>query len=127
MLLDLLALCETVIPDDDVIDHLDLIIATRTIDGALQTSASDIKYEVVNLLPAALEVDLATRGMVDLVGRHISVKLEQANKSWGLVCADFIANLTYHNRKKAEKAISAIKRLGAKDSWIVRTKIDMVK
>ena len=103
MLLDLLALCETVIPDDDVIDHLDLIIATRTIDGVLQTSASDIKSEVVNSLPAALEVDLATRGMVDLVGRHISVKLLQANKSWGLVCADFIANLTYHNRRKAEK------------------------
>ncbi len=33
----------------------------------------------------------------------------------------------YIDRKKAEKAISAIKRLGAKDSWIVRTKIDMVK
>ena len=33
----------------------------------------------------------------------------------------------YIDRKKAEKAISAIERLGAKDSWIVRTKIDMVK
>ena len=33
----------------------------------------------------------------------------------------------YIDRKNAEKAISAIKRLGAKDSWIVRTKIDMVK
>jgi len=33
----------------------------------------------------------------------------------------------YIDRKKAEKAISAINRLGAKDSWIVRTKIDMVK
>ena len=100
MLLDLLGVCETVIAGDDAIDHLDLIIATRTIDGELQTSASDIKHEVVNSLPAALEVDLVTRGMVDLVGRHISVKLMQANKSWGLVCADFIANLTYHNRKK---------------------------
>ena len=33
----------------------------------------------------------------------------------------------YIERKKAEKAISDIERLGAKDSWIVRTKIDMVK
>ena len=33
----------------------------------------------------------------------------------------------YIDRKKAEKAIFAIKRLGAKDSWIVRTKIHMVK
>ena len=31
------------------------------------------------------------------------------------------------DRKSAEKTISVISRLGAKDSWIVRTKIDMVK
>jgi len=31
------------------------------------------------------------------------------------------------DRKSAEKTISAISRLGAKDSWIIRTKIDMVK
>ena len=29
------------------------------------------------------------------------------------------------DRKKAEKAIGSIERLGAKDSWIVRTKIDL--
>ena len=29
------------------------------------------------------------------------------------------------DRKKAERAIETIKRLGAKDSWIVRTKIDL--
>ena len=29
------------------------------------------------------------------------------------------------DRKKAERAIESIKRLGAKDSWIVRTKIDL--
>ena len=28
-------------------------------------------------------------------------------------------------RKKAERAVESIKRLGAKDSWIVRTKIDL--
>ena len=33
----------------------------------------------------------------------------------------------YIDRKKAEKAISAIERLGVKDSWIVRAKIDMAK
>jgi len=31
------------------------------------------------------------------------------------------------DRKSAEQAISVISRLGAKDSWIIRTKIDMVK
>ena len=30
-------------------------------------------------------------------------------------------------RKKAEQAIESIERLGAKDSWIVRTKIDLGK
>ena len=29
------------------------------------------------------------------------------------------------DRKKAERAIESIERLGAKDSWIVRTKIDL--
>ena len=33
----------------------------------------------------------------------------------------------YADRKKAERAVAAIARLGAKDSWIVRTKIDMEK
>ena len=31
----------------------------------------------------------------------------------------------YVERKKAERAIETIKRLGAKDSWIVRTRIDL--
>ena len=31
----------------------------------------------------------------------------------------------YIERKKAERAIESIRRLGAKDSWIVRTKIDL--
>ena len=33
----------------------------------------------------------------------------------------------YVDRKKAEKEISSIERLGAKDSWIVRTKIYIIK
>ena len=33
----------------------------------------------------------------------------------------------FKDRKSAEKTISAITRLGAKDSWIIRTKIDMDK
>ena len=31
----------------------------------------------------------------------------------------------FADRKKAERAIESIERLGAKDSWIVRTKIDL--
>ena len=33
----------------------------------------------------------------------------------------------YMDRKSAENAIKTISRLGAKDSWIIRTKIDMDK
>jgi len=103
MLSDLLALCETVIPEDEVIDNLDFVVASRTIDGVLATSISNINEEIVKSLPVALEVDLATKGMVDLIGKHIKVRMDYANNSWGLVCADFIANLNYHNRKEHEK------------------------
>ena len=105
MLADLLALCETVIPDDDVIENLDLVVASRTIDGQLQTSVSNINDEIINSLPAALEVGLATKGMVELIGKHIKIHMDYANNSWGLVCTDFLANINYHNRKSAEKQL----------------------
>jgi hypothetical protein len=105
MVSDLLALCETVIPENDIIEHLDLVIATRTIDGERQTWESDVDKDILQSLPKALEMDLATKGMVELIGNHIQVKLQQANKSWGLVCADFIANLTYNNRNQNEKEL----------------------
>jgi len=103
MLSDLLALCETVVPENEVIENLDFVVASRTIDGVLATSISNINEEIVKSLPVALEVDLATKGMVDLIGKHIKVRMDYANNSWGLVCADFIANLNYHNRKEHEK------------------------
>jgi hypothetical protein len=105
MLSDILALCETVISDDESITHLDLIVASRTIDGHLQTTVSNIKSEIVSSLPIALEVDLATKGMVDLIGKHINVRMDYANNSWGLICADFLANLNYHNKKTNEKQL----------------------
>lgn len=103
MLSDLLALCEINVPEESIISNLDLIVASRTIDGELQTSISNIDTDVIKSLPLALEVDLATKGMVELMGKHIKVKMDYANNSWGLVCADFIANLNYHNRKVTEK------------------------
>lgn len=107
MLADLLALCETVVPEDEVIENLDLIVASRTIDGVLATSISNINEEIIKSLPIAMEVDLATKGMVELIGKHIKVKMDYANNSWGLVCADFVANLNYHNRKESEKTYLA--------------------
>lgn len=103
MLADLLALCETTLGENEMIDKLDLVVATRTIDGIRQTEKSDIKSDIIDNLPIAFEVDLATKGMVDLIGKHINIHMDYANNSWGLVCADFIANLTYHNRKENEQ------------------------
>ncbi len=103
MLADLLSLCETTLGEDETIEKLDLVIATRTIDGIRQTEKSHIKKDIIDNLPIAFEVDLATKGMVDLIGKHINIHMDYANNSWGLVCADFIANLTYHNRKLPEQ------------------------
>ena len=103
MLADLLALCETVVPEDDIIENLDLVVASRTIDGVLATSISNINEEIIKSLPVALEVDLATKGMVELIGKHIKVRMDYANNSWGLVCADFLANLNYNNQNEPEK------------------------
>jgi hypothetical protein len=103
MLADILAVCETTIPEDQVITKLDLVVASRTIDGKLQTTISNINQEIIESLPFALEVDLATKGLVDLMGKNIKVHMTYANESWGLVCADFLANLNYHNRKNNEK------------------------
>ena len=76
MLADLLSLCETVLDENKNIDKLDLIVATRTIDGILQTNISNIQQEIINSLPVAFEVDLATKGMIDLIGKHINVKMD---------------------------------------------------
>ena len=103
MLADILAICETTIPEDQVITKLDLVVASRTINGELQTTISNIDQDIIQSLPFALEVDLATKGLVDLMGKNIKVHMKYANESWGLVCADFLANLNYHNRKNNEK------------------------
>jgi hypothetical protein len=105
MLSDLLMLCETTIPENEVITNLDLVVASRTIEGELQTSISQIDNEIIKKLPLALEVDLATKGMVELIGKHIKIKMDYANKSWGLVCADFLANINYSNHEKNEKKL----------------------
>ena len=96
MMTDLIALMETAISDDTKIDGLDLIVATRTIDGIRQTSISDIKIDVLNSLKLAFESGLAARGIIDLLNNKINIELHYANDLWGLVCADFIANLTYN-------------------------------
>jgi len=104
MLSDILAVCETAVRENEKISKLDLVVASRTIDGVRQTTISDVHSDVLRSLPLSLEVDLATKGMIDLIGRNIEVHIVQAQKSWGLVSADFLANLSYNGRGKFDKA-----------------------
>lgn len=105
MLSDLLALCDTVLREGQVISHLDLVIATRTINGELQTTVANVNQDIINSLPLALEVDLTSKGMVELIGKHLKVHMDYANNTWGLVSADFVANLNYHQHHKNEKEL----------------------
>jgi hypothetical protein len=103
MVSDLLAVCETAIPDNADLSRLDIVVASRTINGIKQTNISDIHHDVIGALPAALEIDLATKGLLEIMGKNIKVHMDYANNSWGLVCADFLANINYHHRKEKEK------------------------
>ncbi|MGE4502512.1 MAG: hypothetical protein AB7D03_06555 [Thiomicrospira sp.] len=105
MLRDMIALVDSAIPDNEDLTHLDLVVAKRTIDGELQTTLDDLKKDVINALPEALEYDLASLGMTGLIGKNLKVTQDYANNLWGLVCADFIANINYHRKKQNEKEL----------------------
>jgi hypothetical protein len=98
MIFDLLSLFESVLPEDQRIESLDIVVATRTINGVRTTNVSDIEDDVIRKLPQALEVDLTTKGLVDIMGSKIKVQLGSAYKLWGLIVADFLANTTYNNK-----------------------------
>lgn len=105
MLFDMLSAIEMLIAEEEEIEQLTIVIAQRTIDGKRQNSNEIIRKNVLNQLPKALEEDLVSRGMVDLVGNKIDIKIEYANDVWGLVIADFIANITYNGNQSEEKKI----------------------
>lgn len=106
MLRDLLSIIDCSIPVGEKIENLDLVVATRTIDGDIQTSFADICSDILGYIPKETEYDLASLGIVDLINKNkLSVELMQANKSWGLVCADFISNLSYHRNKKDSQTL----------------------
>ena len=106
MLRDLISLIDSSLSYGDRIDNLDIIIATRTIDGERQTTISDICSDILGYMPKETEYDLASLGIVDLINsKRLNVKLDQANKSWGLVCADFISNLSHNKKQKESKLL----------------------
>lgn len=105
MLLDLIIQAETAIHQafDTEIAHLDLVIATRTINGVRQTTGLNVDQEILQALPKAIESDLVASGQIALLN-NIEVHFRDAKYQWGLICADFICNLTY-NDKFPENAV----------------------
>lgn len=99
MLLDLIIQAETAIHQafDTEIAHLDLVIATRTINGVRQTTGLNVDQEILQALPKAIESDLVASGQIALLN-NIEVHFRDAKYQWGLICADFICNLTYNDK-----------------------------
>ena len=99
MLLDLIIQAETAVHEffNSEITHLDLVIATRTINAVRQTTQFDIDQEILQALPKAIESDLVASGHIALLN-NIEVHMRDAKYQWGLICADFICNITYNQR-----------------------------
>ena len=91
------------------IEKLDLVIATRTINGIRTTTESDIQYDIIEKLPQSFVFDLSSIGLYSIVSKNkINIIMDCASKNWGLVCADFLSNLVYHRSKKNESELISI-------------------
>jgi len=99
MLTDLLALVQANLPEGPIVSF-QVIVATRTdAHGRRMTTHSQITEVVLESLQPSLETGLASRGLVDLVhGGRLTLRLGQAQSYWGLIMADFCANLLYNRR-----------------------------
>lgn len=93
MLLDLLALADTMLPDDRDEAPLQIIVARRQRAGTAMSTREDLLADVVERIEDAVETGLAARGLLTRVdARHL--RIWPAAESAGLAVADFIANLT---------------------------------
>ena len=108
MLQDLLALADSSLTEE--VTGIDLVIATRTINGILQTNVSDIQSSVLDNIRGAMEEGLAARGLVSSIdAQQIHVHQLNAKNHWGLRTADFLANLIFHRAE--DEAAHIIARL----------------
>lgn len=99
VLLDLIALADSVIPPDEPVEALELRVASRTKDGVRLTDEDEIQ-ETLDRVLDAMEVDLASRGLMGLIDRD-NVDICKQSESWLLTVADFWCNSVY-NRDHAE-------------------------
>ena len=112
MVLDLLLQAETAVVEkfNTDIERLDLVIATRTINGVKQTTSGEIYQEVLQSLPKGLESDLVATGQLALLGSNLNLSMENAKRFWGLINADFICNLTYNQvHEESHQLVSKLK------------------
>jgi hypothetical protein len=108
MLLDLIALAESTIPENIKLSGFDIVIATRTNkdSGERMTTLVDLNQDVVARISDALEAGIASRGMIDFLdSKGLDITTLQANKSWGLIVADFICNISYNHRYSSEASL----------------------
>lgn len=103
MLLDLLALADTALPEGGGDQQLEVIVARRQKHGELMSTRDELLTDVIDQIKDAVEAGLAARGLLErLDARH--VRIVPAADSAGLVLADFVANLAYnrHHRESGE-------------------------
>ena len=107
MLLDLIALAESSIPESVKLSGFDIVIATRTDNaGKRMTTLVDLNKDVVARISDALEAGIASRGMIDFLdSKGLKITTLQANKSWGLIAADFICNISYNHHHPSESVL----------------------
>ena len=107
MLLDLIALAESTIPESIKLSGFDIVIATRTDNtGERMTTLVNLTHDVVARISDAIEAGIASRGMIDFLdSKGLEITTLQANKSWGLIAADFICNISYNHRYSSESAL----------------------
>ena len=102
MLLDLLALADTALPDGPENQQLDVVVARRQKQGELMSTRDDLLVDVVDHIKDAVEAGLAARGLLDrLDANHVTIV--PAADSYGLVVADFLANLSYNQHHVESK------------------------
>lgn len=103
MLLDLLALADTALPEGMGDQQLEVIVARRQKHGELMSTHDELLADVVDQIKDAVEAGLAARGLLErLDARHL--RIVPAAESAGLVLADFVANLAYnrHHQESGE-------------------------
>lgn len=112
MLLDLLALADTALPEGRGDQRLEVIVARRQKQGELMSTRDELLADVVERIEDAVEAGLAAKGLLDrLDARH--VRIWPAKDSAGLVLADFAANLAYNrHRVESGELYSALERNG---------------